>query len=177
MLADYLEKNPYFQRGEDIFLRSVLSDLPPSPEILEIGTFRGWSAILMAKVRTDAYIITVDPHVGIPEDELSSSSDEVNSNLRKEGVETRVLHVKQYSQHYSPPLFAGFDLIFIDGDHSFDGVKHDFEKFFPFVKGTGIILFHDYGNEKGVTEFCNTLKFRTCKRFKGMLAIRKEDLL
>jgi hypothetical protein len=32
------------------------------------------------------------------------------------------------------------DILFIDGDHSFDGVKHDFEKFSPFAN---YVLLHD----------------------------------
>lgn len=35
------------------------------------------------------------------------------------------------------------DILFIDGDHSYDGVKKDFEKYEPFVKKGGIILMHD----------------------------------
>ncbi|MFX0024319.1 MAG: class I SAM-dependent methyltransferase, partial [Candidatus Hermodarchaeota archaeon] len=35
------------------------------------------------------------------------------------------------------------DLLFIDGDHSYDGVKKDFENYFSLVKKDGIIAFHD----------------------------------
>lgn len=35
------------------------------------------------------------------------------------------------------------DFLFIDGDHSYDGVKQDFEMYVPFVKTGGIIAFHD----------------------------------
>ncbi len=36
-----------------------------------------------------------------------------------------------------------FDFAFIDGDHSYDGVKKDFDKVFPRMKKDGIISFHD----------------------------------
>jgi predicted O-methyltransferase YrrM len=37
-----------------------------------------------------------------------------------------------------------FDLLLIDGDHSYDGVKWDYENFGPLVRRGGIILFDDY---------------------------------
>lgn len=35
------------------------------------------------------------------------------------------------------------DFLFIDGDHSYEGVKQDFEMYAPFVRPGGIIAFHD----------------------------------
>jgi predicted O-methyltransferase YrrM len=35
------------------------------------------------------------------------------------------------------------DLIFIDGDHSYEGVKQDFEIYAPLVRSDGLIAFHD----------------------------------
>lgn len=170
----FLEHNPYFRTGENGFLHMLLLKLPHDPRILEIGTFRGWSAILMAQAREDAFIVTIDPHIGIPEDELISSYGEAMSNFISEKVDSRIAHYPCYSDDFNP--VEKYDLIFLDGDHTYLGVQHDFFKFLPFVKDTGIILFHDFNGEKGVTEFCNTLKYRGAKRFKSMLAIRKCDL-
>ncbi len=35
------------------------------------------------------------------------------------------------------------DFLFIDGDHSYEGVKKDYELYSPFVRKGGIIAFHD----------------------------------
>ena len=35
------------------------------------------------------------------------------------------------------------DLLFIDGDHSYEGVKGDFERYAPMVSPGGAVLFHD----------------------------------
>ena len=42
-------------------------------------------------------------------------------------------------------LLAGkkVDLLFIDGDHSYEGVKKDFEMYSPLVADGGMIAFHD----------------------------------
>ena len=60
-LEKYLQEHPYFQKGEDVFLRYLILGLPENPLVLEIGTFKGWSAILMAQARKDIKIITLDP--------------------------------------------------------------------------------------------------------------------
>lgn len=35
------------------------------------------------------------------------------------------------------------DLLFIDADHSYGGCKGDIDKYFPYMKDGGVILFHD----------------------------------
>lgn len=45
-------------------------------------------------------------------------------------------------------------LLFIDADHSFEGVQRDFEAWLPHVAPGGLILFHDYAMpEAGVRKF------------------------
>ncbi len=41
------------------------------------------------------------------------------------------------------PAECQIDLLFIDGDHSYKGVKNDVKKFTPFVKQSGYTIFHD----------------------------------
>jgi len=38
------------------------------------------------------------------------------------------------------------DFLFIDGDHTYDGVKTDFEMYSPLVKKGGLVAFHDICN-------------------------------
>jgi predicted O-methyltransferase YrrM len=35
------------------------------------------------------------------------------------------------------------DFLFIDGDHTYQGVKQDFQMYSPLVKKGGIVAFHD----------------------------------
>jgi predicted O-methyltransferase YrrM len=42
------------------------------------------------------------------------------------------------------------DVLFIDGDHTYEGVKHDFEMYSPLVKEGGLIALHDInGGSRG----------------------------
>jgi predicted O-methyltransferase YrrM len=47
-------------------------------------------------------------------------------------------------------ITARLDLLFIDGDHSFEGVKTDWEFYKCFMKPGSIVVFHDYGWAEGV---------------------------
>lgn len=35
------------------------------------------------------------------------------------------------------------DILFLDGDHQYEAVKQDYALFFPFVRKSGLIIFHD----------------------------------
>jgi predicted O-methyltransferase YrrM len=60
---------------------------------------------------------------------------------------------------------AEVDFLFIDGDHSYDGVKADFELYSPLVRPEGVIALHDIvpgdeDNVGGVPTFWRELKER-----------------
>jgi len=62
------------------------------------------------------------------------------------------------------------DLLFIDGDHTYEGVKKDFYNYYPFLSNNGIIVFDDFNeapSNKGVFKFINELLKNEKKYFKG----------
>jgi len=62
------------------------------------------------------------------------------------------------------------DFLFIDGDHTYNGVKQDYEMYGPLVRKGGIIAFHDIGlnEEGGVYHLWNEIK-STKKEYKEFL--------
>lgn len=53
------------------------------------------------------------------------------------------------------------DLLFIDGSHSYEDVKSDWENYYPFVAKGGIIAFHDISSERfGVKRFWLELRHK-----------------
>jgi predicted O-methyltransferase YrrM len=51
--------------------------------------------------------------------------------------------------------------LFIDGDHTFEGVKKDWEMYSPLVRPGGLIVFHDVAGNYGETQvkaFWDTIK-------------------
>lgn len=160
------------RKGEPECLAYFVKQLPPKARILEIGTFRGLSAALMAKQRKDIHIDTLDPHIGIPEEpHLHSSVPEVLANFHKHGVFDQICHLPISSRDFNPK--HKYDMLFIDGDHTYAGVSHDYLNFEPFVKEGGFIIFHDYGYHEGVTKFCKTLNFSRVFRRASLLIVKK----
>lgn len=50
------------------------------------------------------------------------------------------------------------DLAFIDGCHSYDGIKNDFEAVYPNLSDAGVIVFHDTMSIDGCREFMIDLR-------------------
>jgi predicted O-methyltransferase YrrM len=111
-----------------------------------------------------------DLHVAAREDLVGSELDaELEAALRRLGVDDGVeLLVGDSRTVELPP--GPFDVLFIDGDHSYDGVKADFERWGPHVRDGGHLLFHDatdtgsYGNvypgvQRAVAEVAGTNGF------------------
>jgi len=58
-------------------------------------------------------------------------------------------------------LQCNYNIIFIDGDHSYEGVKLDFEIYRKYLNYSGFIILHDVYFCEGVRRFANELKEET----------------
>ena len=43
------------------------------------------------------------------------------------------------------------DLLFVDGDHSYEGAKLDIDSWLPHLKQGGYVVFHDFMSHLGIT--------------------------
>lgn len=62
------------------------------------------------------------------------------------------------------------DLMFLDGDHTYDGIVGDFRVFEPLVRSGGLIVFHDIVEnplhpDYGVARFWNELQARQLETY------------
>ena len=112
--------------------------------VLEIGSFLGGTLALWTKVAADdALLVSVD----LPGEYGSASVADLESLARRS---QRVAVVRADSQLESTRddvrrALGGraVDFLMIDGDHSYDGVRRDFELYGPLVRDGGLVAFHD----------------------------------
>ncbi len=111
----------------------------------EIGTFNGGSLCLMLQHPKSVNIVSIDPF------HLEQTNIEiVNANIKKfNKYNYNVTLTKKFStdttfiKELNHNNFTT-DILFIDGDHSFNAVVHDFMKYSGFVNDGGFIVFDDY---------------------------------
>lgn len=135
----------WLTEAEELHMLAMAQDVPAKGTIVEIGGEWGRSASIWCKgAKKDVAIITVDPF----------ASDEVFEahihNLMEAGFTSRTSIVQERSEvAYTSFNDDSIDLLFIDGDHTYEAVKRDLELWSPKVKSGGIILMHDMGKGSG----------------------------
>lgn len=119
------------------------------PEVcVEIGSAHGWSTCLIAlalEQNLKGMLYAVDPHV--PNDwsdpNPNQSLDALRANLHASGLSQRVRIIRKTTANAASELPGRIDFAFVDGDHSFDGVKTDWELLRPRLNPWSIVVFHD----------------------------------
>ncbi len=111
---------------------------------LEIGSWRGESLVNICDVTDDCTSLTLS------EAEMKALNFS-NEFIKVHGIFSNHIKTMKKIEHNSQTfdftqLNKKFDLIFIDGDHSYEGILNDTQKVFPLRKnGKSIIVWHDYG--------------------------------
>lgn len=129
-------------------------------EIVEIGSWRGLSTVILAKGLKmggrKGRVYAVDPHsssdvhirCGIP-----STEHEFRMNLERYGVSDVVTPMVMKSEEAAKGWNKPIRLLFVDGDHSYEAVKKDIEYWYPHVITGGTVVFHDfYGSPAGTVK-------------------------
>ena len=139
---------PAQRPGEILDLLRLIAAEPPRT-VVEIGTNRGGSLFLLSRaVAHDATIVSVD----LPGGPFGGGYSPTLKPLYHAFARRRQrIHLLRADSH-DPATTArvgrllrgrAIDLLFIDGDHTLEGVRADYELYAPLVRPGGLICFHD----------------------------------
>jgi predicted O-methyltransferase YrrM len=141
---------PGWLSARDIrFLAMVAAHPCAAGEILEIGAFRGKSAIVLAKASElvgQERVYSCDPlNCHHPADHPASVviRQEFDRNLLRNRVGERVAFHQVYSHELAKTWTRPIRMLWIDGDHSLTGVRQDLDDFSPFLTDGAIVAMHD----------------------------------
>lgn len=130
-------------KAEQQTLMLYAAQVPNGGIIVEIGGEYGMSASLFAKAASEGVdIVTIDLFPG----DLKARHI---SNLAEAGFKNCTHPIEGNSPEVAakwPELTPGeelLDLLFIDGDHSYEGAAADIAGWIPYVKLGGTVIFHD----------------------------------
>lgn len=167
MLIDQILNNTYkgvIDNQQCLTLYNIAKTLPKNCFIVEIGSYRGRSTCSLAAGSLEGnnnQVIAID----LWDKNLKTNESQYNCrglNFKNSiNFDIFLEHVNKFnlnhlitfykdssyniSQMWNSNNVIGF--LFIDGDHSYQGIKQDFENFEKFIINHGYIGFHDYNNK------------------------------
>ena len=140
-----------------LVIRSIKN---PAPVIVELGSCFGLSSMIIATAladKPDARIYCVDAWEGDGSSVFGETRDFIKNeaesgreffdlfkkNMQAAGVLEQLTPVQGYTTEVVKKWQEEADLVFVDADHSYEGVRSDVRDWKKFVKINGHILMHD----------------------------------
>lgn len=122
--------------------------------VVEIGTAQGGMFGALCEVADpDALLVSIDLPGGdadevSPNDKYGARDTDKMASYAQEGQRVEFLQMDSQDPATRATLLRilggrKIDLLFIDGDHSYAGVKKDFDNYSPLVAEDGVIALHD----------------------------------
>lgn len=164
----------YLYVEEGCALLALAAKGPGHGNVVEIGSYRGRSTCFLAygvKISNRGVVYAIDHFEGSPEhkegalneDELlleeKSLLSQFEKNIKKHNLHDHV-NVIVSESIIASTFWDGkpIRLLFIDGDHSYNSTKSDFEAWSKYIETGGVLAFHDVGDSwPGVTRFTEEL--------------------
>jgi len=134
--------------------------------VLEIGTFWGGTLLTIMQNKVKSKFISIDMFEGFYPELIGENTPFKDGHIdKKYGINTKekiTLNIKNYNTHnhefelvkgssydkktvdYIYSKYPTIDLLFIDGDHTKEGVLQDWNNYSPLVSSRGIVVFDDY---------------------------------
>lgn len=155
-------------------LKEEIEKLKPGQVYLEIGVDEGRS-FTVARYYADDEVWTIgidyiDPPARAPYMNIKLGHFPNGEGLIALGKRSAYIHTdaKMFCDIWNKPI----DLLFIDGDHSYEGVQKDYLLWALHVRPGGTILFHDYDHPDVKRFIDDTFKLDNSKEIIGNKIVR-----
>lgn len=133
-------------------LQVLVAQLPLNPLVVNIGAGAGTSGLAILEARPDAWLLTIDiQDESSPLGCLEGERDVITRAGYGEMFGFRWFQIRSDSKEvgrnwsfWSHNIDKQPNMVFIDGDHSYEGCKGDIEAWLPLIVDGGIIAVHDY---------------------------------
>lgn len=159
----------------------------PGGRIVEVGSYRGKSAVafawgLKSNPSPTKKVYCIEPHrpfTGIYGGEFGPADrGDFYEVMLKTGLFHDVALVNLSSEEVAPGWKEQTDLVFIDGDHRYDGVKRDADCWIPKLRVGGYLVFDDatdpkIGPIKVVEELIESKDFEKIETIGKVVFLRK----
>ena len=160
----------HLTRLEGIALRDIARRYASNGIIVEIGSYLGKSSNYLAGALTKGgHLYCIDPWFGEGgwiKGKTGKETDTYNQFLSNMKSWTgKFTALRGYSTDVVKNWTQQIDLLWIDGDHTYEGCSSDIMLWYPFLKKDGWICLHDYDNPFGVKQavqdilFCQVNKY------------------
>jgi hypothetical protein len=160
-LAAIAEVDGWLTEAQARLLHDRARALEPGDRVVEIGSYRGRSTIVLAGAVVDGVsLVAIDSHDGDNRgprqvrgvwQEGQSDLDAFQENLKRSQVQDRVKHLRARSDQALSMLDGPVDLLYIDGAHQFRAARADIKEWGARVPLGGTMLVHDGFSSIGVT--------------------------
>ena len=153
--ADVQKAFHYLYPAELPALKMLVLQLPANPLVINIGAGAGTSGLAIMESREDAWLATIDiQDTSSPYGCLEGERDVITRagygdmfGFRWFQVHADSKEVGRNYRHWFANIQKMPNMVFIDGDHSYEGCKGDIEAWLPHIASGGIIAIHDFLKE------------------------------
>lgn len=156
---------------------------------VELGVAFGGHSEAILKNTDVKKLYGVDPYrnltdyqdpLNLPQKDFDSMYRFVQKRMRPFG--TRYKHIRRLSYEALPFVPCNLDFIYIDANHSYEGVTEDIRTWFSKISDGGIISGHDYGHpnfqgvKKAIDEYFNRFSLKINFDKSGVWWVKKEKM-
>lgn len=145
----------YFYPIELPAFKDLVADLPPYPVVVNIGAGGGTSGLAIAETRPDLVLVTIDiqdlsspfgcleaerqvmAKAGLTHYELGKNWIQICDDSKDVANDWESL-----STTWLPSPMV--NMVYVDGDHSYEGCAGDITGWLPWLKPGGLMIVHDY---------------------------------